>query len=107
VAPIVAALALNRGFQRRNPGKRPYRWGYYFGLMSVVGGLVLGMMSESGVIAVIACGAIYSLLAWFFARRHRWAWIALTIVSLNPVAWVINAIYLRKRWAEGAAPVPR
>jgi hypothetical protein len=27
--PIAIALALNRRFQQRNPGKRPYRWGYY------------------------------------------------------------------------------
>ena len=103
VVPIVAALALNRGHQRRNPGKKGYRWGYYFGLMSVLGGLLLGMMFESGVVAVLACGLVYAVLAWFFARRHRWAWITLTILSFNPIAWVINAIYLRKRWAEGSA----
>jgi len=49
---------------------------------------------------VIICGVIYAVLAWFFVRRHHWAWIALTILSFNPVAWIINAIYLRKRWAE-------
>ena len=103
VVPVVAALALNRGYQKRNPGTRGYRWGYYFGLMSILGGLLLGMMFESGVIAVIACGVLYAVLAWFFARRRRWAWIALTILSFNPVAWVINAVYLRKRWAEGSA----
>ena len=32
--------------------------------------------------------------------RRRWAWVALTILSFNPLAWIINAIYLRKRWAE-------
>ena len=103
VVPVLAALALNRGFRRRNPGNRPYRWGYYFGLMSIVFGLLLGMMLESGAIAVIACGAAYAVLAWFFARRHRWAWIMLTVLSLNPIAWIINAVYLRKRWAESSA----
>jgi hypothetical protein len=59
-------------------------------------------MFESGASVVIACGVFYAVLAWFFAQRHRWAWVALTIVSCNPVAWVINFIYLRKRWVESA-----
>ena len=103
LVPLVAALALNRRFRRRNPGKRPYRWGYYFSIESLIAGIVLGVMFESGVGAVIACGILYGVLAWLFARRHRGAWIALTILSLNPVAWIINFFYLRKRWVEDTA----
>jgi len=102
LVPIAVALALNRRFQRRNPGMRPYRWGYYFGILSFIGGLGLGIMLESGVSAVIACGAIYAVLAWFFAQRRRWAWITLTIVTFNPIAWIVNSIYFRKRWGEGS-----
>jgi hypothetical protein len=98
--PILVALALNRRFQRRNPGKKPYRWGYYFCIQSLIGGIALGIMLESGVGGMIVCGVIYAVLAWFFAQRHHWAWITLTIVSFNPVAWIINFIYVRKRWAE-------
>src|SRR6266567_1283491 len=88
--PIVVALALNRRFQRRNPGKRPYRWGYYFSIQSFFGGIGLGIKLESGFIAVIVCGSIYAVLAWFFAQRHHWAWITLTILSFNPITWIIN-----------------
>jgi predicted permease len=98
--PIAIALALNRRFQQRNPGKRPFRWGYYFSIQSFIGGIALGFKLESGIIAVLVCGAIYGVLAWFFARRDHWAWITLTILSCNPVAWIINFIYLRKRWSE-------
>jgi NADPH:quinone reductase-like Zn-dependent oxidoreductase len=104
--PLIAALALNRRFQRRHPGRRPYRWGYYFSIQALVGGLCLGFMLESGVITMIVCGAVYAALAWFFARRHHWAWITLTILSLNPVAWIINAIYLWRRWAEDSFATP-
>jgi predicted permease len=98
--PIAIALALNRGFQRRNPGKRPYRWGYYFSISAFIGGIGVGFKLESGIAAVIICGIIYGVLAWFFARRDHWAWITITILSFNPVAWIINFIYLRKRWFE-------
>ncbi|HET7785277.1 MAG TPA: NAD(P)-dependent alcohol dehydrogenase [Myxococcales bacterium] len=103
VVPVLAALALDRRYRRRYPGKRPYRWGYYVSLMSVVGGLCLGLLLDAGVLAVVACIAVYALLAWFFALRRRWAWVALTILTFNPVAWIANLFYLRKRWAEDAA----
>lgn len=100
IVPIVVALVLNRRFRQRNPDKRGYRWGYYFSVMSFIHGLGLGAFLESGAIVVIVCGVIYAALAWFFAQRCHWAWVALTILSFNPIAWIINAIYLRKRWAE-------
>jgi NADPH:quinone reductase-like Zn-dependent oxidoreductase len=102
-APVVIAHALNRRFQQRNPAKRPYRWGYYFSLVSFIAGTALGLMLEAGVAAALCCGALYAALAWFFAQRRRWAWIALTVLSFNPLVWVVNAVYLRKRWAEDPA----
>ena len=101
ILPIVVAVVLNRQFRRRHPGYKPFRWGYYFSLMGVIGGILLGIFLESTT-AMIVCAVIYAVLAWFFAQRHRWAWIALTIFSFNPVAWIINFIYLRRRWAEGS-----
>jgi NADPH:quinone reductase-like Zn-dependent oxidoreductase len=103
ILPVVVAFVLNRRFRQRNTDKRGYRWGYYFSIMSFIHGLGLGAFLESGAIAVIVCGLIYAVLAWFFAQRQHWAWIALTILSFNPIAWIINAIYLRKRWAEATA----
>ena len=103
IVPIVAAFILNRRFRERNPEKRSYRWGYYFSMMSFVGGLLLGRFLDFGLMGVIVCGLLYGVLGWFFAQRRPWAWIALTILSFNPIAWIINAIYLRKRWAEEPA----
>ena len=100
IVPIIAAFVLNRRFKRRHPGARGFRWGYYFSIMSFIAGLVIGLFMEAGATGVIICGLIYALLAWFFAQRHHWAWITLTILSVNPIAWIINAIYLGRRWAE-------
>jgi NADPH:quinone reductase-like Zn-dependent oxidoreductase len=99
IVPIVAALALNRRFKQRNPGKRAYRWGFYFSVLSFVAAVGLANVFGS-VSAVILFAVIYAVLAWFFAQRQHWAWIALTILSFNPVVWIINFFYLRKRWAE-------
>ncbi|MEN3368383.1 MAG: hypothetical protein V7609_526 [Verrucomicrobiota bacterium] len=106
ILPIVAAFVLNRRFRERNPDKRSYRWGYYFSIMAFLGGLVLGRFLNAGATTLILCGLVYAVLAWFFAQRQRWAWIALTILSFNPIAWIINAIYLWKRWGESPGTVP-
>jgi NADPH:quinone reductase-like Zn-dependent oxidoreductase len=103
IVPIVLALSLNRRFRLHNPGKRPYRWGYYFGILTFVAAVGLADVFGSGVTTVIVFGLIYAVLAWFFVQRQHWAWIALTILSFNPVAWIINSIYLWKRWAEDSA----
>ena len=103
IVPIIAAFVLNRRFREQNPEKRPYRWGYYFSIMAFIGGLLIGRILDFGVMGVLGCGLIYGVVAWFFAQRRPWAWIALTVLSLNPIAWIINAIYLPKRWREEAA----
>ena len=72
--------------------------------MSIIGGLGLGLMLEFGVSGVIICGAIYAESSHgSLPQRHYWAWITLTIVSFNPIVWIINSIYLWKRWTEGSA----
>jgi len=101
--PIVAAFVLNRRFHRRHPEKRSYRWGYYFGIQSLIAGIGLALLLGSGAAGAIACALVYALLAWRFVRRDHWAWIALTLLSFNPVAWIINYLYLRKRWREDLA----
>ena len=100
--PIIAAVILDRRFRQRHPGRKPYRWGYYFCIQSLLCGIAIGMMLESGAIAAIVCGVIYAVPAWFVAQRRRWAWVVLTLLSLNPVVWVINLVYLWKRGAEDA-----
>jgi NADPH:quinone reductase-like Zn-dependent oxidoreductase len=105
-APILAALALNRRWQRAHPGKRPFRWGYYFSVQAFVGGLCLATVLEGGLATWVVCIVVYGALAWFFAQRRRWAWVALTIVTFNPIAWIINSIYLGRRWREDSAAAP-
>jgi hypothetical protein len=104
--PIVVAFALHRHFERRHPGKRPYRWGYYFSVQSLVIGIALGIMFESGAAAMTVFGLVYGGLAWFFAQRKHWAWVTLTLFSFNPVVWIVNFVYLRKRWAEDSVAGP-
>ncbi|HEX4622624.1 MAG TPA: hypothetical protein VH208_13765, partial [Myxococcaceae bacterium] len=78
--------------------------GYYFGLQFWVVATGTPLLLDAGVVPVLICGAVSALLAGGFAQRKRWAWLALTALSLNPVAWLINFLYLRRRWAEDGQP---
>ena len=106
LGPLAVALALDRRFRRRNPGKRPYRWGYYLSLEALIGGALLGLALESGPAVAVAFAGTYAVLAWSFARRRRWAWVALTVLTFNPVAWIVNLVYLRRRWREDTLLAP-
>jgi hypothetical protein len=68
--------------------------------------LVWAAIFGSGVTIVIVCGLIYAVPAWFVAQRRHWAWITLTIFSFNPVTWIINFIYLWKRWVVDSVATP-
>jgi hypothetical protein len=98
--PIVLALVFNRRFQRLNPTKRPYRWGYYISVQSLFTGIGIGLQLKLGAVVVCSCAAVYGLLGWFFAKRRHWAWVTLSVISLNPIVWIVNPFYLRKRWNE-------
>jgi hypothetical protein len=43
---------------------------------------------------------VWLVPAYYAAKRRKWGWIVFTILSLNPVLWVINWIYGSKRWGE-------
>jgi NADPH:quinone reductase-like Zn-dependent oxidoreductase len=103
ILPVIIAFFLNRRFKQNNPEKRSYRWGYYFSIMSFLVVLGLSYLLFESIVTVIVVALLYAVLAWFFAHRQRWAWIALTVLSFNPIAWIINSISLSKRWREEPA----
>ena len=118
VVPIAfVARALQRRLEARSPATLPYCWGFYFGCLAVAGGTLLGAIGGLATVASALAGAwkdvifnagvtvfcmVQAVCGWFIIRRKRWAWVIGTILSINPVVWVANAIYGRNRWKEFA-----
>lgn len=100
VVPYVLATILNTRFRRRHPSLRPFLWGYYFCTQTFLTTILFGIFLEWSLPKLLLVALIYALLGWFFARRHHWAWVVLTVASLNPVNWILNSVYLWKRWSE-------
>lgn len=107
IAPIIGAYALNRKHMKIRPSCRPFMWGYYNALSTfLLPLLVLGKAVEynldktSTQILLTVLTIIYYSLAILTLRRSRLAFLLLTIISINPILWIINGIYLKNRWIE-------
>ncbi len=106
------------------PGTLPYTWGYFWGLVGLVAGSlfgVLGVLSVAGLhnrlsylaavlhggsgephnpIIDLVVAALFMPTHYYVIRRKKWAWVMGTVISLNPVVWITNAMYGRRRWKE-------
>ena len=100
IAPLAMAGHLNREFLKRFPQKRSYKYGYWFSIWAVLQGPGQIAKATNEGVAVVIAFVVFGALAWAFFQRQRWAWITLTILSCNPVFWIVNYLYLRNRWDE-------
>jgi len=41
---------------------------------------------------------IQTILSIFILRYNKYVFLLVTILSLNPIIWIINGIYLKNRW---------
>jgi len=108
---IPLAIDMNKTLQARNPGIRPFKWGYFIGIVGVLNSAVLGIIffMSATVTASYECNLLYAktllmllvgMAHYYMIKRNRIAWIIGTILSMNIFLWIINGIYLKHRWHE-------
>ena len=102
------------------PNCKSFRWGYFIGCFSLTTAalniflLIFGAGFFLGWVAFIA----YLMLGWLnpvyyfiylisvlifsylMIERHKVGWIVGSVLSFNPVIWIINFFYGKKRWSE-------
>lgn len=66
-------------------------------------GLTLGNLQMLGVLNEIVGLAVFfivlnTLLMILILRNNKYAFLIATVISLNPLLWIINGIYLKNRW---------
>src|SRR6185503_9385194 len=89
-----------------HPGTHPYKWGYYtgMGLCSAPFWFWVSVnASWNAVIAELFLALVYVPVGIFVVKRRRWAAVAGTLLSWNPILWVINGLYFANRWREFSA----
>lgn len=109
---IPIAYFKNRKFQFQNPEKMGYMWGYIQGTAPIVMSVILSIMfvivySDSGMLYItepiqtaLTIAFIRACLAYGVIKRNRWIFIIHTILSGNPILFIINGFYIKNRWTE-------
>ncbi|GEM_PF-2331184 len=106
VGPAVAAVFLNRRHQSRHPNGHPYGWGYYLGFCGFLAPLLWGLTNGNFAGCFLAGAIIYYPFAILTLCRNRWGLLILTVLSINPIIWIINGFYISKRWNQMATKNP-
>lgn len=110
IASIITALIL----EKKRPDKettRRYTWGYFNGVFCVITSSVvilillvalfyLDVRTTPEMMFVIMSAGVFFWLGMLTIKRVCWAFIIATILSFNPIAYLINGIYIYRRRKE-------
>jgi len=58
---------------------------------------MLGVLSEQVGLAVVLI-IVNTVLMIMILKFNKYEFLIATIISLNPLLWIINVIYLKNRW---------
>ncbi|MCR8828007.1 hypothetical protein [Pseudosulfitobacter koreensis] len=116
ISILVVLLSLGPTFwhghqcKRSNPEKMGSRWGYFVTYSTalfyifVLGGLTVLWLVNNGFAApqvyMVILLVFITGISYLAMRRNRWALIAITFLSLNPLWMIINLFYFGNRWSE-------
>lgn len=73
-------------------------WGWWGSIGLVIGGLMIFAERDLSIYVKVLLFAINSVLMLFVLFKNKYAFLISTILSLNPLIWIINGIYLKNRW---------
>ncbi len=60
---------------------------------------ILGAMNKFLSVALILV-AVNTVLCFLILRFNKYAFLIATILSINPIIWIVNGIYLKNRWSH-------
>lgn len=112
VGSLVIAAIDGAHWEKNNPGKLGFKWGYFFIFSTMLGNglaflvsLLSALDHGHGEKALFFAGMVVAVVfcAIVALQRRKWALVLTTLLSLNILYIVINFFYLRNRWSEFTA----
>ena len=104
------AKKLNTNHKTQYPDHQDYKWGYFMGVGAMVYGtlyslfyfFILISVSQGlqDIVILLALFSIPVIPGYFACKKSKLAMIWLTIISFNPIIWIINYFYIKNRRGE-------
>ena len=78
-----------------------FRWWRIWAILGLTLGnlYILGMLNKIPGLALTLV-ATNTVLCTLILRYNKYAFLIATILSINPIIWIINGIYLKNRWSH-------
>jgi hypothetical protein len=114
---IIFGISLVLGMMKQkkrnitHPHDLSYIWGFTQGyaaiivsILCVLAFLLFGVADvkplDPGFAALCLYSIFHAFIGWLMIKRNRVAFLIHTIISFNLILWIINGVYLYKRWHE-------
>jgi hypothetical protein len=85
-----------------DPAQQGFKWWRTWAWLGLtIGNLyILGIAGkEIPIFAAILIG-VNSILCIYILKMNKYAFLWATILSVNPLIWIVNGIYLKNRWTN-------
>jgi hypothetical protein len=111
---IIIAWIVNAERTPNNPSHKSFLWGYFIVFSGGLDGMwiflshlrLAACLQPSLNLLVATYGAVLVFFSYAAYKRSKIGWIGASVLSLNPIWWVINYFYARKRWDEFDSAIP-
>jgi len=72
-------------------------WNIYGWFCLIIGGIVICslQLKESGILFLLSLNTALMIMV---IRYNKYAFLLSTLLSFNPILWIVNFIYIRNRW---------
>ena len=103
------AKNLNNKHLLNYPDYKSYTWGYFqgvgfifYGVISFLGNFLILFLNNNTEATILLIGFLSLstfavFLGYFVCQKEKWAFVIITILSLNPISWLINYLYITRR----------
>lgn len=75
-----------------------FTWWTVWGWINLVTGSVMVLAMRPDSATMLLAMALNIFLSVMILRMNKYAFLVATILSANPILWVINGVYLKRRW---------
>jgi hypothetical protein len=103
------AFKKDASLRKKYPEVKPFAWGYFVGMAGTLAGAALGIRELLAApelygrppdFCVVIAWVLFACIHLLMVLRMKWAWVVGIVLHVNPILWMVNGLYLARRWDE-------